>query len=178
MKAQHGDGGGAASILLPCQKMPMRTRSRSSPATRYSLGVWGFALAAIVSAIVVLTGLTGATDAATAAVAAPLGVVCARSAWRWRRAGAALTDETLVMHGLWRSRAFSRADVTGVRVEPIRKSIMRSFYTGELLVSHEVVLQVGGQPIHLTGLGMSFTSADSAAQFADAVRRALRKPPG
>lgn len=148
------------------------------PATRYSLGVWGFALAAIVLAVGVLTGRTGAADVATAVVAALFGGVGAWSAWRWRRVGAVLTVETLVMNGMWRSRAFSRADVTGVRVEPIRRSIMRNFYTGELLVSHEVVLHVEGKPVRLAGLGMSFTSADSAAQFAGAVRKALGEPGG
>lgn len=100
------------------------------------------------------------------------------AAWRWWRVGAVLSVDKLVMHGMWRSRAFRRADVTGVRIEPIRKSIVRSFYTGELLVSHEVVIQLQGKPVHLAGLGMSFTSQDTASQFAAAVRQALRESPG
>ena len=148
------------------------------PTLRYVLSVWMLLGA-------VLTGSMSVSffgDPENVDGAVPLMLFCVfflYLAWRSWSTGAVVADDEVTFRGAWRSSVVKRGAVADVRAEPLVASIARRLLGGQLLLTHEIVVQIdaGTPSLRLGRLGFAFASEAGAGQFVERLRSALRSHP-
>ena len=143
------------------------------PTLRYFLSGWMLVLSVAAGSV----SVSSATDPQNVDGVVPLALFCLfflYVAVRGWRAGAVVGTDEVILRGIWRSISLARSSVTDVRVEPLAASALRRLLTGQTMMTHEVTVQVDGEPdLRLGYLGFAFVSEEGAAQFVDRLRGAL-----